>query len=286
MRGFTFYIKKNMEKKINLIKQKITGLSKTQLFISPKIDSELQKKIENATNRLINWEPIEYIINNAEFYSLDFYVNNNVLIPRNDTEIMVDKAIEEIVNIPKEIDKTPNITLIDIWTWTSCIAISILKNTYKVNNSYVIDISEKALNISKKNIIKHKLENNIYQIHWNLLNEFLLNKEYEISKNIIITANLPYIKDNDFINIDTETIKYEPALALYWWKKTWFELYEKLIKECILLKNNNINKKIVLFIEIWFDQKEICKNFVNNMSLTFEIYKDNWWIERCVKIEF
>lgn len=277
---------KNLKTKINLIKQKITGLSKSQLFLSPKIEYKFQKEIDLAIKRLKNWEPVEYIINNAEFYSLDFYVNNNVLTPRNDTEIMVDKAIETIVNIPKKINKEPNITLIDIWTWSSCIAISILKNTFKINNSYVIDISEKALEISKKNIKLHNLENKIKIIHWSLLENFLLDKNYNLDKNIVITANLPYIKNNDFDNIDKETIQFEPALALYWWKKTWFELYEQLINQIIKLKKENKEKNIYLFIEIWFDQKVYSKKYLDNLDLKFEIFKDNWWIYRCIKILF
>jgi release factor glutamine methyltransferase len=68
--------------------------------LNPKVDPKYEKDINLAIDRLKNWEPIEYIINNAEFYSLDFYVTSDTLIPRNDTEIMVDKTIEEVVTIP------------------------------------------------------------------------------------------------------------------------------------------------------------------------------------------
>lgn len=275
-----------MQKNINLIIQKITGLSKGQLFLNPKIEPKFQEKINLSIERLKKWEPIEYIIKMAEFYSLDFYVDNRVLIPRNDTEIMVDKAIDQIMISPsQEIEEEYKIALIDVWTWSSCIPISILKNTDKINNCYVVDISKNALDVSKTNIIKHDLEKKIKQIHWDLITDLLWNKEYYLNKNIIITANLPYIKNDDFSNIDKETIKFEPALALYWWKNTWFELYEQLIRQCSQLKNINHLKSLTLFIEIWFDQKEYCKNYLNTLDLKFEIFKDNWGIERCVKID-
>lgn len=270
----------NLESRIiEQILLKITWLTKSQLFLIDEIDDKYKYNIQNSFERLKNWEPIEYIINKAEFYSLDFYVDSRVLIPRNDTEIMVDKAIEALL-------EKNWITLIDVWTWSSCIAISILKNTNKVNNSYVIDISENALKVSRKNIIKHYLENKIQQIHWNLLTNFLGINDYELNKNIVITANLPYIKENDHENMDKETIEFEPALALYWWKETWFELYEQLIRECFQLKTINKLKSLTLFIEIWFDQKEYSEKYLKNLNLKFEIFKDNSKIDRCIKIEF
>lgn len=266
-------------KKIEQILLKITGLTKSQLFLVDDIDEKYLKEIKYLFERLKKGEPLEYIINNAEFYSLDFFVDLRVLIPRNDTEIMVDKAIDTILEYE-------TITLIDVWTWSSCIAISIVKNTNKINNCYVIDISESALEVSKKNIINHHLEKKIKQIHSSLLTDFLWKKDYELNKNVIITANLPYIKNNDFENMDSQTIQYEPALALYWWEETWFELYEQLIRECFQFKELNKLNSLILFIEIWFDQKEYSQNYLKDLNLKYEIFKDNSDIERCIKIEF
>lgn len=279
-----------MKTNINLIIQKVTGLSKEQLFLSPKINEKYKKEIDEKIKKLENLEPIEYIINNAEFYWIDFFVDNRVLIPRNDTEVMVNEVLKLITPPPAgtPLEKGRNkIDLIDVWTWSSCIPISILKNTDKINNCFVIDISEKALEVSKININKYWLEKKIEQIQSSILNSFSFPGERgcNLEKNVIITANLPYIKDNDFKNIDKETVQYEPNLALYWWEKTWFELYEKLINQTIELKKNYELEKIILFIEIWFDQKQIAKDYLNKQNLNFEIYKDNWWVDRCIKID-
>ena len=262
----------------NLIIQKITGLSKEQLFLTSDLDIKNNKDIQKAFSRLDLWEPLEYIINNAEFYGLDFYVDNNALIPRDDTEIMVESVLSYI-------NKCDNLswlfTLIDVWTWTSWIPISIIKNTENISNCLVVDISKEALEVSKINIDKYELNHKITQINWDLLYEILCSKEEKLENKIIITANLPYIKDEDYKNMDESVIKYEPKLALYGWKKTWFEMYQKLIEQCLELKKRHV---ITLFIEIGFDQKQIAEDFLNKNWLKYNFFKDNNGIDRCIKI--
>ena len=265
----------------NLVLQKTTGLSKEQLFLKGEnLKLSLKEKIEykEFISRIESGEPIEYIIEEANFYLLDFYIDNRALIPKDDTEIVVEKVLEENFEI-----------LIDIWTGSSCIAIAILKNK-DIQKCFVVDLYEKALEVSKINIEKHNLENKIIQVHWDLLlkinneNEYCL-KEKNIwdGKKVVITANLPYIKDGDYSNMDKEVIDFEPNSALYWGEKTWFELYEKLIFQAIQMKSEyNINS-ITLFIEIGFDQKNIAEKFLKKIKLRFNVFEDNNWISRCIK---
>ncbi len=302
----------------------VTGLSKSQLFLCEEIEEKFIENIKKKFERLVKWEPIEYVINKAEFYSLDFFVDNRVLIPRNDTEVMVEEVINTVLLHPLSTSISPppagtplkykgrdngEITLIDVGTWSSCIGISIMKKLFpppagtplkykgRIKNCYVLDISDDALIVSKINIEKYELSDKISQIKWDLLEEFISNKlkplltspchgrdSYKIGKNVIITANLPYVKNDDFDNMDKETIFYEPKIALFWWEKTWFELYEKLIEQCFELKNLYELESIILFIEIGFDQKEYSQMYLNNLWLKFEIFNDNSGIERCIKI--
>jgi len=104
---------------ILIILKKITGLDKNQLFLSDKIDDKFIEKIEEYFSRLVSGEPIEYILENAEFFNYNFFVDSRVLIPRNDTEIMILESIKEIKKNNKEK------ILIDVWTGSSCIPISI-----------------------------------------------------------------------------------------------------------------------------------------------------------------
>lgn len=263
---------------IDLIISKIADLSKNQLFLMDEIDDKYLVDIESAFNKISLGFPVEYFLENANFYSLDFFVDERVLIPRDDTEVMID----EVLNIFEE-----NHILIDVWTWSSCIPVSILKNVNRFWKCFALDISDKALEISKINIKKHNLQNEINLIKSDLLEYFLINDILLLTKTkLIITANLPYIKDNDFENMDKETLTYEPDSALYWWEKTGFEMYEKLIWQVFEIKKIYKIQKIFLFIEIGFDQKEVSEIFLKKNDLKYKIFKDNLGVDRCVKIEF
>ena len=281
------------------------NISKNSLFLLSEIENT--EWILSDFEKYNSWYPIEYILWEAEFFWLKFIVDNRVLIPRNDTEIMVSKVIEEITP-PAHSSLPPHLrgiegefSLIDVWTWSSCIPVSILKNLQNIpKKTYVVDISEKALEVSKINIEKHWLQNEIIQVESDLLSAFLrpplsppyqggplLTKEGlgEVST-LIITANLPYIKNEDFDNMDNWVFFFEPNIALFGWKETWFELYEKLIEQIFELKKIYWIEKIVLFIEIWFDQLEYSRKYLENLKLTFEYFKDMNNIERTIKITF
>ena len=285
-------------KDINDIILKTTWLTKIQLFLTSEIDEKYIKKIQLQFSQKLNWFPIEYITNKAEFYWLDFFVDNRVLIPRNDTEIMVEQVLKYI-NPPTHSSFSPltrgikgDFLLIDVWTWSWAIPISIIKNSNKIEKCFATEISKKALQVSKINVNKYLLTSKITLLQWNLLDVFeldtnLLCPSWDINlKNLIITANLPYIKDNNISDMDKEVILFEPPVALYWWKETWFELYEKLIYQCLEITCIYNIDKFYLYIEIWFDQYEYSKKYLKSKKLKFESFKDNNWINRCIKIEF
>ena len=264
---------------VDKIIQKKLKLSRKELLFTENINNKYFNSIKKDLNRIKNWEPLEYIIWEAEFYSLLFHVNKNTLVPRNDTEILVKETIKESKNLSQ-------LSLVDIWTWSWNIAISIYKNINNINSLFIIDKSKKALRIAEKNIKTHNVLWVIKIYNWNLLKPLLEKKDKDIENNIIITANLPYIKNEDFDNMSKETIKYEPKIALFWWKKTWFELYEKLIKQTFKFREIYKTNKIILFIEIWFDQYEYSKLLLNKLWLKYQYFKDSWWIFRCIKIYF
>lgn len=272
-------MKKNILKKwfdsqkVDLILMKNLKITKKELFFIDEIKDEFLKNINFDLERLKNWEPIEYIIEKANFFWNNFFVDKRVLIPRNDTEIMVYEVLK--------IKNLENFLLLDIGTWSSAIISSIFLNS-KAKKWFAIDISKKALEVAKINIENFNLEKKISLVENNLLENISFINE----KNILITANLPYIKNWDFKNMSKETIIFEPDLALFWGENTGFELYEKLIWQCLELKKNKNLEKIILFIEIWFDQKKIAKNFLENLNLKFEFFKDNSKIDRCIKIIF
>lgn len=221
--------------------------------------------------------PIEYILKAANFYSLDFYVDQRVLIPRNDTEIMIKTILDKV-------SKLDNFSLIDVWTWSGITPITITKNAKNISNIYALDLSKKALEVSKINLENHNLSNKIQLLNSDLLNIFFENK-LNLTQNLIISANLPYIKTWDKINMDKEVYTFEPELALYWWEKTGFELYEKLIFQAKTLKQNYNITNLYLYLEIGFDQYEYSKKYLTDLWLKFEYFKDLNNIWRCLQIE-
>ena len=174
-------------------------------------------------NRRVQHEPVAYLIGRKEFYSLDFVVDKNVLIPRPETEMLVEQLINYKLSA---IDHKP--TIYDIGTGSGCIAVTLKKILPKVN-VVAIDISKSALNIAKKNAKKHKVK--IKFIQSNLL-EKIKNKKINI-----IVANLPYLKQvsNKIIKQKNNTLNYEPPRAL-WAKNNGLALYEKMFRQITDLK--------------------------------------------------
>lgn len=266
---------------IHQILQKITGLSQKQLFFVEEIscqEADLDKYILQKKQGI----PFEYILEKADFYGYDFFVDKRCLIPRNDTEIMVQSSLEVLW------DNSPT-TLIDVGTGSSCIAIALMNEAKKykknITNTYVVDISTFALEVSKINIQKFDLSLKIQQIQSNLLEAFLTRNTFILEKNLVITANLPYIKDGDFQNMDPQVYQREPHIALFWWKDTGFELYETLLLQIQQLKKHYNIEKIDAFFEIGFDQYEYSFQFLSQIGLKFEYFQDFHKIERCLHIE-
>ncbi len=290
-----------------LFLQKITGLTKNQLFLNPlpnPLPVKEKKLYSKYLQRYNDWEPLEYILESAEFYGHRFFVDQRVLIPRNDTEVMVSEAIKKIdTQIPSAYTgispllkgENSDIIYIDVGTGSGCIPISVIKVTetppsavtpLKKRRSidcYAIDISKKALEVANINIQKYDLEENITLLWWNLLEPMMPLLDGEKWETVIITANLPYIKQDDFENMDSSVYNNEPASALYGWENTGFELYEELMDQCQQLVAWQY--AVTLFIEIGFDQIGVCREFLERRWYEYKVFRDNGWVERCVRIE-
>ncbi|MCD5380548.1 peptide chain release factor N(5)-glutamine methyltransferase [Candidatus Gracilibacteria bacterium] len=268
---------------VERIIQKISGLSKEELFLLDDISITVNqfKKIKEDFRKLSFGYPFEYILESAEFYGLEFFVDKRCLIPRDDTEVMVDQCLKVIDKMEGEVE------YIDVGTGSGAIPISVVSNTNKLNSTSLgLDISPEALEVASLNVDNYKLEDKIVLIESNLLSVVFENKLYKKGSNLIITANLPYIKEEDYGNMDKEVILHEPSLALYGGKKTGFEMYEKLISEVSRIKQVGNVAQAVLFIEIGFDQKVIAKDFLDKQKLLYKIHCDNSGVDRCIEINF
>jgi len=186
----------------------VLGISREELYKKPetKIRSSKWTKYVKLISKRKKHHPIAYLIGKKEFYGLEFFVNKNVLIPRPETELLVEEVLNYIKN-----KKLQHINILDIGTGCGCIALTLAK--YLPQSKIVaVDISNKALRVAKKNKKKLGIKNVKFKKS-NLLQEFK-NPQYRkwVQKPDIIVANLPYLTIEE---LKEKTIKHEPRVALY-----------------------------------------------------------------------
>lgn len=196
--------------------------------------------------------PIAYITGHKEFFGLDFEVNKHTLVPRPETELLVELVQKQVTNI-----KDTNTVLIDIGTGSGCIPISILKTCTHTNiQAYASDISKKALKVATRNAKQH--DTNITFAHGNLLEPTLRHvpRDMWLASRVIITANLPYITEEQWKA--EMSIKKEPKSALVA-DEHGLALYRELLEQLLDL---DIQSTITLYFEIDPDQKDLVEPLV------------------------
>ena len=166
-----------------------------EIIVKPENLAILRKWI----TRRINNEPIQYILGFSEFYGRPFIVNKNVLIPRPETEILIDVSIEELKNIN-------NPTILDIGTGSGCIAITIALEI-PLSTIIAIDIDERAISVAKNNIEKHGVKN-IEFVVTDIFDE-KINKKVDM-----LISNPPYISKEEVSDLMRDVKDYEPLIAL------------------------------------------------------------------------
>ncbi len=201
--------------------------------------------------------PVAYLMGKKEFFELELEVNESVLVPRQDTEILVDVVVDYLKsqNCRRDSRIAPTI-LLDVGTGSGCIPISVLKNVDGLIG-IALEVSRKAMRVARRNIKKHGLENRINLIHSNLLKNVDL--DYLKNKEVVVTANLPYIP-MDFD--DNPDLKFEPSIALYSGKDG-LDIYKELMEELKVIKPRAI------FLELFEFQVAILKEYMPDYELKF-----------------
>lgn len=207
-------------------------------------------KLEEGMRRLENGEPVQYIVGNVDFYGYNFIVNKNVLIPRFETEELVDRTIKYIKKYLSD-----NLDIVDLGTGSGCIAITLKKElNYNID---AVDISKDALNVAKENSIKNNVDINF--IEGDMLKP--LSKKYDV-----IISNPPYISYNE--EIEDLVKNNEPHNALYAEDEGLY-YYKEIIKNA----NNYLKEKAIIAFEIGYLQGPILKEYASN-------YFDNVIVEQ------
>lgn len=210
-------------------------------YLDYKVNIELSNKYKEELLALKNGKPLQYVIGNVNFYGIKYYINENVLIPRFETE----ELVENTINYIKKYFNYP-IDIVDLGCGSGVIGLTLEK---KISTKAVdlIDISPKALTVTKKNIINLNSRANIME------NNFLenINKKYDV-----IISNPPYIKTDEQIeNIVKEN---EPHIALYGGKEG-LDCYKEILKNI----NNNLKEKALIAFEIGSSQAQDLIKLIN-----------------------
>ncbi|MFA6254679.1 MAG: peptide chain release factor N(5)-glutamine methyltransferase [Patescibacteria group bacterium] len=204
-----------------------------------KLNKQQLAQLKQMVNRRGKGEPVAYLRNTKEFYDLDFYVDKRVLIPRPETEVLVEEVLKQF-----RVQSSEFRAIADIGTGSGCIAITLAKHLPKAK-ILATDISKLALDVARKNAKKHQAKIKFY--HGDLL-EPLKNKRIDI-----IVANLPYL-DNYYKSSKNPGLKFEPKTALEGYQQG-LAVYEKLFKQIAGLKH----KPKIIICEIGPTQAEKMK---------------------------
>ena len=242
-------------------------VNKNREYLILNLKQNLDKKyidfFYNLIERRKKGEPVAYLINKKEFWKETFYVNKDVLIPRPDTEHLIEEVI-------KYTDEDSKLHILDIGTGSGCILLSILSERKKFNGTG-IDISKKSINISRYNAKKLKL-NNRTKFYVSDVDNFLIGK-YDI-----VISNPPYIENLSLKYLDRDVINFEPKLALDGGKDGFSEIIKVINKTSALIKKNGI-----FILEIGYNQKNKAIQMLKNKGFYIKkVLKDYGKNDRCI----
>ncbi|MQS97883.1 peptide chain release factor N(5)-glutamine methyltransferase [Companilactobacillus halodurans] len=237
--------------------EELSGFNYTQLQLhrNEEIPADILRKFRQGLVKLQMDVPVQYILGYAYFMNRNFSVNDSVLIPRQDTEEMVQKIIDEH---GKEQE-----SILDIGTGSGVIAVT-LGLEFPNDDILATDISNSALKVAKQNADNYQTNNIFFK-------ESDLFEEIKPQKFDVIVSNPPYIAESEKVDMDTSVIKYEPDLALYG-KNNGLEFYESISKKV----DNYLSNGGILYMEFGFRQKNAIKQiFCDNLpEYVVEFHKD------------
>jgi release factor glutamine methyltransferase len=263
-----FYDAIEAESIFYLILQDLFNLQAVDLALEPEQSfTESELIIWNKiTNQLHETVPVQYILGKTKFYGLEFKVNPNVLIPRPETEELVDWIVNDFKN------QNSTLEILDIGCGSGCIAISIAKNLPKATVS-AIDISEPAIEVAIQNA-NHN-ETDIIFIKKNILETESLQQKYDI-----IVSNPPYVRELEKVEITNNVLLHEPHLALFVTDENPLIFYQKITQ----LAFENLSEGGCLYFEI---NQYLGKETLNMMQQigfeNIEIKKDIYENQRMIK---
>lgn len=272
----SLYSSKEVLSFFNLLAEKTLGLSRIAIALqSEKKISEKEKfAFDKAISRLKNFEPIQYILGTTEFFGLPFLVDKNVLIPRPETEELVDWILGQ--------NKHKEATILDIGTGSGCIAISLAKYLPGAKVC-ALDISAEALLVAQVNTVLNKVD--IRYFNTDVLNENTWKFTFEEMRFDTIVSNPPYVRILEKELMSPNVIEHEPNIALFVKDEDPLLFYRKIAQ----LSNIHLKPEGVLYFEIneYLSvemEKMLTKEGFKNIEIRKDIFKKDRMI-KCIKNE-
>lgn len=245
-------------------------MKRVDLALNPdfELSPEFLKQWENVVAQLKEQRPIQYILGETEFYGLPFYVNEHTLIPRPETEELVDW----IIKASKVASQKSQVKILDIGTGTGCIAISLAKNLSNAK-VYAMDVSEKALEVAQKNAKRNEVT--VEFLHQSILETEDLGQTFNI-----IVSNPPYVRHLEKEEIRKNVLDFEPHLALFVEDEDALLFYRKITELAVKNLNDNGqlyfeinqylgNEMVQLLQQHNFQQIELRKDIYGNDRMIF-----------------
>ncbi|ENA1764693.1 peptide chain release factor N(5)-glutamine methyltransferase [Flavobacterium psychrophilum] len=269
----SIFDEKEIESFFYIILEAFHQLKRVDLVLSPdlKLDNIQLLQWETVLLQLKEQKPIQYILGETQFFGLPFYVNENTLIPRPETEELVEWIIKENLKI----SSLKNLKILDIGTGSGCIAISLAKNLPNAS-VFAIDVSDKALATAQKNAVLNEVD--ITFIEKNILQTEDLNQEFDI-----IVSNPPYVRNLEKKEIHKNVLEYEPHLALFVENNDSLLFYRKITE----LATRNLSNNGQLYFEInQYLGKETVELLEKYNFKNTTLKKDIYGNDRMIKVNF
>lgn len=273
------YDEKEIESFFYLLLESYHGEKRIDLALNPEMEMDASQlvKWESALSELKNQKPIQYIIGETDFYGLPFLVNENTLIPRPETEELVEWIIVESLK-----SNVGSLKILDIGTGSGCIAISLAKNLPNAE-VFAVDVSEKALAVAQKNAENNKVKVNF--VNANILSVTNLNElstsNFQLPTHFdIIVSNPPYVRNLEKAEIKPNVLEFEPHLALFVEDTDALLFYRKIAH----LASKNLAQNGKMFFEInQYLGKETVGLLENLGFKSIELKKDIYGNDRMIQ---
>ena len=252
---------------IGMLIEEVSGWNRTQQIIhqNTAFNQVQVDQIEKYTEQLISGKPIQYILGKAWFMGQNFTVNENVLIPRPETEELVEWIIS-YANI-----KNKTLSILDIGTGSGCISIA-LKMALPHCEVSALDVSKEALKLAQLNA--KNLNVSIQWMEQNILDTLALENAYDI-----IVSNPPYIPIGEKESMQKQVVNFEPSLALFVPNEDPLIFYRTIAK----MAKQSLSKNGQLFFEIHYDQGNAVLTLLNELNFHAELRQDGFGKDRMIR---